>query len=96
MVFKLLTCVVFVALAFSVNGQDCDTDLLWWARSDVFNEHTTSALQDALNDCSDNIASRMNPVPCGGSCNENICNFECAMRQYDFVSIFFILFLRTL
>lgn len=84
--FKIVCCVVLTVLALNANAQSCDTDLLWWARADVFKPSVTQRIGNALTECHANIASRMDPVPCANSCNELICNYNCAVQTFEFVS----------
>lgn len=96
MFLKTLTFIFFVAstVVLEAYGTECEKDLLYWAREDVFNPVVTSDLESALDSCYNKIRTAKKPRPCLGSCNAYICAFSCAMKNYNFVNEFRINFFQ--
>lgn len=89
--FKIVFCFALSAVAVSASpvasSLACDDDLLYWAREDIFQHHISVELENALNTCENTLPNWLNPLPCKNSCEELICKFGCATRNYDFVNI---------
>lgn len=64
------------------DGKDCDTDLMYWAREDIWGPDITAEINAALAECYATIGQWTNPAPCPGSCNEVACVYSCALANF--------------
>lgn len=89
--FKILFCFALSAVAASASpvssSLECDDDLLYWAREDIFQNSVSVDIENELISCGNTLPNWLNPLPCPNSCEELICKYSCAIRKYDFVNI---------